>query len=39
MVPPLMVRMSSEERLLQAEFGADYAAYRARTARLVPFVY
>ncbi|HEY4042537.1 MAG TPA: isoprenylcysteine carboxylmethyltransferase family protein [Rhodopila sp.] len=39
MVPPLMVRMSSEERLLQAEFGAEYAAYRARTARLLPRIY
>jgi protein-S-isoprenylcysteine O-methyltransferase Ste14 len=39
MVPPLVVRMRSEERLLRAEFGGKYEAYRARTARLVPGVY
>jgi protein-S-isoprenylcysteine O-methyltransferase Ste14 len=35
----LLARMSSEERLLQEHFGAEYDAYRARTARLVPWVY
>jgi protein-S-isoprenylcysteine O-methyltransferase Ste14 len=31
-----MARINAEERLLQAEFGAPYDAWRARTARLVP---
>ena len=39
MIPPLVVRMASEERLLHDHFGADYDAYRARTARLVPGIY
>jgi protein-S-isoprenylcysteine O-methyltransferase Ste14 len=39
MVPPLLVRMRAEERMLQSEFGTDYDAYRARTARLIPWVY
>jgi protein-S-isoprenylcysteine O-methyltransferase Ste14 len=39
MIPPLLARMTSEERLLSAQFGADYDAYRARTSRLVPRVY
>jgi len=39
MLPPLVARMGSEERLLQAEFGDAYAAYRARTWRLIPGIY
>jgi protein-S-isoprenylcysteine O-methyltransferase Ste14 len=39
MLIPLVARMNSEERLLQSEFGAEYDAYRARTARLVPGLY
>ena len=39
MVPPLVARMNSEERLLESEFGERYADYRRRTWRLVPFVY
>jgi protein-S-isoprenylcysteine O-methyltransferase Ste14 len=39
MIPPLVVRMASEERLLHDHFGTDYDAYRARTARLVPGIY
>lgn len=39
MIPPLVARMASEERLLHDQFGADYDAYRARTARLVPGLY
>ena len=39
MIPPLVARMASEEPLLHDEFGADYDAYRARTARLVPGIY
>jgi protein-S-isoprenylcysteine O-methyltransferase Ste14 len=36
---PLLARIASEEALLQSQFGAEYDAYRARTWRLVPFVY
>ena len=36
---PLLARIGSEERLLRSQFGAEYEAYRARTWRLVPFVY
>jgi protein-S-isoprenylcysteine O-methyltransferase Ste14 len=39
MIPPLVARMDSEERLLASEFGADYEAFRARTWRLLPWVY
>lgn len=39
MVPPLVARMRSEERLLASEFGAEYEAYRARTWRLIPGIY
>ena len=39
MLPPLAARMVSEERLLEAQFGDAYAAYRARTWRLIPGVY
>lgn len=38
-IPPLVARMNSEERLLSSEFGAEYDAYRARTARLIPGLY
>ena len=38
-VPVLIGRMRSEERLLSGYFGAEYEAYRARSWRLVPFVY
>src|SRR5207245_4984899 len=30
MIPPLLARIHSEERLLQSQFGAEYDAYRAR---------
>jgi protein-S-isoprenylcysteine O-methyltransferase Ste14 len=36
---PVGARIRAEERLLASEFGADYQAYRARTARLIPGVY
>ena len=36
---PVLARIASEEKLLQSQFGAEYDAYRARTWRLVPFVY
>ena len=36
---PLIARIRAEERLLLTEFGAEYAAYRGRTSRLVPGIY
>ena len=39
LIPPLIARMLSEEKLLGAQFGAEYEAYRARTSRLIPGVY
>jgi protein-S-isoprenylcysteine O-methyltransferase Ste14 len=36
---PLVARMDAEERLLGDEFGAEYAAYRARSWRLLPGIY
>lgn len=38
-LPPLLARMRAEERLLRSHFGAEYDAYCARTARLIPGVY
>jgi protein-S-isoprenylcysteine O-methyltransferase Ste14 len=38
-IPPLIARMNSEERLLRAQFGQEYEAYRARTWRLLPGLY
>jgi protein-S-isoprenylcysteine O-methyltransferase Ste14 len=35
-IPPLLARIRSEEALLHATFGAEYEAYRTRTARLIP---
>jgi protein-S-isoprenylcysteine O-methyltransferase Ste14 len=39
LLPPLVARMNAEEALLESEFGAQYAEYRRRTWRLLPFVY
>jgi protein-S-isoprenylcysteine O-methyltransferase Ste14 len=39
LIPPLVARMNSEEALLESEFGEQYAAYRRRTWRLLPFLY
>jgi protein-S-isoprenylcysteine O-methyltransferase Ste14 len=39
LIPPLVARMNSEERLLHSQFGAEYQAYRNRTSRLIPHVY
>jgi protein-S-isoprenylcysteine O-methyltransferase Ste14 len=39
MLVPLVARMNSEEALLTSEFGAEYDAYRARTWRLIPYIY
>ena len=35
----LLARMNAEEALLVSEFGEEYASYRARTWRLVPWIY
>jgi protein-S-isoprenylcysteine O-methyltransferase Ste14 len=35
----LLARIQAEERLLSKTFGAEYDAYRARTWRLIPYVY
>jgi protein-S-isoprenylcysteine O-methyltransferase Ste14 len=35
----MVVRMNSEENLLQSQFGDEYKAYKSRTWRLVPYVY
>jgi protein-S-isoprenylcysteine O-methyltransferase Ste14 len=39
MLPPLLVRIRAEERLLHSQFGAAYGAYCARTSRLIPGLY
>lgn len=36
---PLIARIRAEEKLLNEHFGAEYAAYRARTSRLIPGIY
>lgn len=38
-LPILIGRIRSEERLLSGYFGAEYEAYRARSWRLVPYLY
>ncbi len=35
----LIARMDAEEALLEGEFGEEYASYKRRTWRLVPWVY
>jgi protein-S-isoprenylcysteine O-methyltransferase Ste14 len=35
----LLARIRAEERLLSETFGTEYDAYRARTWRLIPYVY
>ncbi|HET8999685.1 MAG TPA: isoprenylcysteine carboxylmethyltransferase family protein [bacterium] len=35
-IPPLLARIRAEERLLRTQFGDEYDAYCARTARLIP---
>jgi protein-S-isoprenylcysteine O-methyltransferase Ste14 len=39
LVPPLIARMDAEEALLSARFGREYDAYRARTSRLLPWIW
>jgi protein-S-isoprenylcysteine O-methyltransferase Ste14 len=36
---PLLARIRAEEGLLADQFGAEYAAYRRRTWRLIPYVF
>ena len=35
----VLARIEAEERLLRETFGAEYDAYRARTWRLIPYLY
>jgi protein-S-isoprenylcysteine O-methyltransferase Ste14 len=39
LLPPLLARIHAEERLLHTQFGDEYIAYGARTARLIPGLY
>ncbi|WP_018291208.1 isoprenylcysteine carboxylmethyltransferase family protein [Verrucomicrobium sp. 3C] len=39
LLPPLLARIAAEERLLRSKFGAEYDAYRSRTARMIPGIY
>ena len=39
LLPPLIARMNSEEKLLRSQFGAEYDAYLAHTFRLIPHIY
>jgi len=39
LVPPLIARIHAEEKLLQSQFGDEYDSYRARTWRLIPWIY
>jgi protein-S-isoprenylcysteine O-methyltransferase Ste14 len=39
MIPPILARTRAEERLLRSQFGDEYGAYCARTARLIPGLY
>ena len=39
MIVPVVGRIRAEERLLRAEFGQAFEAYRGRTWRLIPGVY
>ncbi len=38
-VPPLLVRIRAEERLLRTQFGTEYVAYCNCTSRLLPGLY
>jgi protein-S-isoprenylcysteine O-methyltransferase Ste14 len=38
-VPVVLARIAAEERLLRRSFGAEYEAFCARTARLLPWFY
>lgn len=39
LIPVLISRMNAEERLLSSQFGEAYESYRARTWRLIPWIY
>ena len=39
LIPPLVARMNAEEALLRTAFGDEYEVYRARTWRLIPWLY
>jgi len=39
LIPPLLARISAEEKLLRSQFGAEYEAFCARTARLIPGIH
>jgi protein-S-isoprenylcysteine O-methyltransferase Ste14 len=39
MIPAIVARINSEERLLLSQFGDEYEVYRRRTWRLVPGLY
>ena len=39
LIPPLLARISAEERLLRSQFGGEYDTYCARTWRLIPWLY
>ncbi len=39
LIPPLLARISAEERLLRSQFGDEYNTYCARTSRLIPGLY
>jgi protein-S-isoprenylcysteine O-methyltransferase Ste14 len=38
-IPPLLARIHSEEKLLRSHFGDEYDVYCARTSRLIPGIY
>lgn len=39
LIPPLVVRIRAEERLLRTQFDGEYDAYCRRTSRLIPGLY
>jgi protein-S-isoprenylcysteine O-methyltransferase Ste14 len=39
LIIPLFARIKAEEALLASQFGAEYEAFRARTHRLIPWVW
>ncbi len=39
LIPPLLACIRAKEALLHARFGSEYDTYRARTSRLIPWLY
>lgn len=39
LIPPLVARIRAEEKSLRMHFGDEYAAYCAKTSRLIPGLY